>query len=149
MANTGFDLAMNRIPRTTGRLLALLIGVLSGWAGLAFGRSAEKDGFPDYTKIEYAKPRPPAEEQIAEPPPGSIKARLGDRQATNMGNSLDELPLPVVTRPKPNETEPSFDDLLGDDTVAKSTGTASSTATANADSQPQKAEFKQDKDLSF
>ncbi|OGR91840.1 MAG: hypothetical protein A2992_09115 [Elusimicrobia bacterium RIFCSPLOWO2_01_FULL_59_12] len=109
------------------------------WAG-----SKQNDGFPDYNRLEYAKPRPPVEEQLKEPKPGSIQRKFGDTNEDNSGGAdpLNSIPIPLLRpAPKTDDSEPPISEILEEAEVSLSTVTASvipsaSTPTVSAPTAP-------------
>jgi hypothetical protein len=89
-------------------LMALLVGFT---ALSAECRKKDVEDFPDYNHLEYAKERPPADQQTPDPQPGSIDMEVGVRHKPTRGTSLEALPIPLRPAVAPNNTEPPLDFL--------------------------------------
>jgi hypothetical protein len=85
---------------------------------ILFARSKESDGFPDYTKLEYAKPMPPADQQVPERPGGSINVIVGQVNK-ELINSPEALPIPILHKAAgPDDSEPPMDGILESTTAS-------------------------------
>jgi hypothetical protein len=112
----------------------LTLGVLAILSADGRARSrSDKDGFPDYNRLEYAKPLPPVDEQQPESKPGSIQRRFGDKPVS-AGDTIPLNALPISLRPTPesDESEPPISDLLDQTEVIKSTTTPPGVPSATA-----------------
>ncbi len=75
----------------------------------------KKDEYPDYSRLEYAKPLPPVDEQVKEPKPGSINRKFGERPENPYEGSdpLSNIPIPLLRASnKGDDFEPPITDIL-------------------------------------
>jgi hypothetical protein len=91
-------------------------------------RNREEQDFPDYNRLEYAKPLPPPDQQPVESPRGSIQMRVGDKPVTAQAVPLDSLQVPIRPANSGNGSEPPLDFI--DDPLPPATTVATSTFTA-------------------
>jgi hypothetical protein len=119
----------------TSRTLFLL--VILAAVSVVYARSSDKDAFPDYNRLEYAKPLPPVDQQVEESKPGSIQRRFGEKsaQASDREVPLNALPIPLRGAAYSDDSEPPISDLLEQaDAVIKSTTPPPGTPSAVAPS---------------
>jgi hypothetical protein len=91
----------------------LLPGLLVALAVVCFASRKDAIEYPDYTRLEYAKPLPPPDQQVEAPGPGSIHMVVGDRKRVVEGASLESLPVALLHPDVPaDESEPSMADVL-------------------------------------
>ncbi|HVO32639.1 MAG TPA: hypothetical protein VMU17_01910 [Elusimicrobiota bacterium] len=113
-----------------GRKTAVFIAI--AWVGSASGlqardRNADDDSFPDYNKIEYARPLPPVEQQQQQAKPGSIQLSV-DMSHPAAADTDAVAPAPARTPPrKADDSEPPLDFM-----VDNSSGVQASTAPLTA-----------------
>src|SRR5437870_300809 len=87
---------------------------------LVLARKNDDQGFPDYNHLEFAKPKPPADQQVPEAPRGGIPLRV------DMSHPSTDLPPDALSAPpaRPaqvvNESEPPMDGFIDTLTVKKS-----------------------------
>jgi len=94
-----------------------------GWAEAA-NNNSNGDDFPDYNRLEYAKPLPPVAEQVPEAKPGSIDLKVGMQQPTE-SEPLDAIPVRIGRSSQdPDDGEPSMAGMLDDSQVSTSTALA-------------------------
>lgn len=121
-----------------------IFGLFAGMVLASYIRTAEakekKDTYPDYTRLEYAKPLPPVDEQVKEPKPGSISRKFGERPDNPLEgiDPLTNIPVPLLQGGnKGNDFEPPITDILeataqSEPAVAKSTAPAAAPAPTEA-----------------
>jgi hypothetical protein len=112
------------------------IGAQAGRTLWAKSRSAGGgDGFPDYNRLEFAKPLPPADQQVPERKPGSIDLEVG-KGAPAVTVPLDAVPMPLTHQaPGLDETEPPMIGII-EDTAAATASSATVTPAARATATP-------------
>src|SRR5262245_49548889 len=99
---------MKRIYLKTGWMV-LGLGLLIT-AGVWARRSQDDaEGFPDYNRLEYAKPLPPADQQVPQAPPGSINMKVGGKKAASDTTPLEELPVRLRQASGDDSGEPPLD----------------------------------------
>jgi len=114
---------MNRqnLNRRVG-LAGVLLCLLAASAG-ARRRSSDEgdDGFPDYNRLEYAKPLPPPDQQVQAPKPGSINMEVG-REEPGPAAPVDAVPLPLTHKSHDaDDSEPPLTGMLEETAPAVST----------------------------
>jgi len=122
------------MAKTLWMRIAALTGLLLSWTPEAFSKQKKENDFPDYNRLEYAKPLPAPDEQVAPPPPGSFSMRVGEKKKTINEVPPDILGVPIRPRDNDNGSEPPISDLLDDYkiTPASSAGVTASTPTLPA-----------------
>jgi len=108
------------------RYALLLAGLTPSllWSG---SKDKDKEGYPDYTRLEYAKPLPPVDEQVKQPKPGSISRKFGEvPEDPNQGaDPLNSIPIPLMRgNSKGNDFEPPITEILEESDLHSSTTTA-------------------------
>src|SRR4051812_48250593 len=83
---------MGHFPLIFVRMTQRNVWLIAAAAGLflvsgSFAKSKPQDDFPDYNRLEYAKPLPPPDQQVAPPLPGSIQMQVGNKKKV-----YDEVP---------------------------------------------------------
>ena len=98
------------MTKRTWRWMAGLSGLVFSLVTTVFARSKNDDqDFPDYNHLEYAKPMPAPDEQVPQPPPGSIHMEVGGNTSPDQTTPLDELPVAIHPAQQPDTSEPSMD----------------------------------------
>ena len=88
-------------------------------ASAAAARSKDADDFPDYTHVEYAKPLPPPDQQVPEPPRGSFHLQVGGGEDVESMPQGLELPHPHVMQKA--SVDPEMSDLFNETTLSSAT----------------------------
>lgn len=108
---------------------ALVFLSSAAWAG---SRNTNGDDFPDYTRIEYAKPLPPVDQQVPAPPPGGIPLNVNMGQVSD-STSLDEIPVRLGrTSQNSDDSEPSMVGILDDSHISTTTAMAAPVASTTS-----------------
>jgi hypothetical protein len=126
--------------RYLGRLTAGVIGLVLNWVPVSFGKSKPQDDFPDYNRLEYAKPLPPPDQQVTSPPPGSIQMEVGSKKKQITDVPPETLSVPIRPRDYDSGSEPPISDLLDDYKIVSTTPTTP--ASMVPDVPPQAANIK-------
>ena len=103
-----------------------MVSLLLNGAALARRRDSDEDDFPNYDKVEYAKPLPPVDQQVPQPKPGSFHLRVGDPKPTQDA-SMDDIPVQLMDNKKhADDSEPALDFAAAESQVFNATPTANS-----------------------
>ena len=112
--------------------IAVLLGLILNGAPDALSKSKPDNDYPDYNRLEYAKPLPAPDQQIQPPPPGSISMRVGEKKTRIDAVPPDTLSIPIRSRDDDSGSEPPIADLLDDYKIAPATPPALAVTTSTA-----------------
>src|SRR5262249_22895105 len=108
---------------------AVVLAALLAGPALAKRHDPDDDEFPNYNKLEYAKPLPPVDQQVPEPRPGSFHLRVGDKTKAQE-TTMDDLPVQLMgEKRKSEESGPPLDFASAEIQVVPSTPTVSPSTT--------------------